>query len=61
MSGKRKKPEMTGIFAEAANDFVDYKRSLGFKYEGEPKCLARFCWFATEFGTNEIKITRSLA
>ena len=37
MSGKRKKPEMTGIFAEAANDFVDYKRSLGFKYEGEPK------------------------
>lgn len=52
---------MTGIFAEAANDFVDYKRSLGFKYEGEPKCLARFCRFATEFGTNEIKITRSLA
>ncbi len=46
---------MTGIFAEAANDFVDYKRSLGFKYEGEPKCLARFCRFATEFGTNEIK------
>ena len=61
MSGKRKKPEMTGIFAEAANDFVDYKRSLGFKYEGEPKCLARFCRFATESGANEIEITRSLA
>ncbi len=58
MSRKRKAPEMTGIFAETANDFVDYKRSLGFKYEGEPKCLARFCRFADEFGTDEIKITR---
>lgn len=61
MSRNRKAPEMTGIFAEAANDFVNYKRSLGFKYEGEPKCLARFCRFADEFGTDEIKITRSLA
>lgn len=61
MSRSRKAPEMTGIFAEAANDFVNYKRSLGFKYEGEPKCLARFCRFADEFGTDEIKITHSLA
>ena len=61
MSRNRKAPEMTGIFAEAANDFVNYKRSLGCKYEGEPKCLARFCRFATESGANEIEITRSLA
>ena len=41
---------MTGPFAQAADDFIQYKRSCGFKYEYEPKCLSRFCRFATDKG-----------
>lgn len=55
MSRKRKAPEMTGIFAETANDFVNYKRSLGFKCEGEPKCLVCFCQFADESALMRLK------
>ena len=52
---------MTGPFAEVAKDFIVYKRSAGFKYENEPKCLSRFCRFSEEQGITEIEITRSLA
>lgn len=61
MARIRKTPVMAGIFSEAAMDFIKYKRSAGFKYEGEPKCLSRFCRFCEEQGVDEIKITRRLA
>lgn len=52
---------MTGSFAEVAQEFIQYKRSTGFKYADEPKCLSRFCRFSEEQGVTEIKISRSLA
>lgn len=61
MNQNKKQPEMTGVFAEKAVEFIDFKRSLGFKYETEPKCLSRFCRFADEFGTTKIEITKELA
>ena len=61
MTRIRKSPSMTGSFAEVAREFIQYKRSTGFKYADEPKCLSRFCRFSEEQGVTEIKISRSLA
>lgn len=61
MTRIRKSPSMTGSFAEVAQEFIQYKRSTGFKYADEPKCLSRFCRFSEEQGVTEIKISRSLA
>lgn len=52
---------MTGPFAETAHEFIQYKRSAGFKYVGEAKCLSRFCRFSEEQGASGIGISRSLA
>ena len=40
MTRIRKPPVMTGTFAEIAQEFIKYKRSLGFKYADEPKYLS---------------------
>ena len=61
MTRIRKFPTMTGPFAEVAQEFIQYKRSAGFKYANEPKCLSRFCRFSEEQGVTEIEISRSLA
>ena len=61
MNQNKKIPEMTGVFAEKAMDFIAFKHSLGFKYEAEVKCISRFCKFANEFGVKEVKITKELA
>lgn len=61
MRRSRKSPVMTGPFGETANDFIRYKRSCGFKYESEPKCLLRFCRFAEEKGITDVEISRNLA
>lgn len=61
MSRERKPPKMTGPFAQAAEDFIQYKRSCGFKYENEPKCLSRFCRFAEKQGVTSAELTRGLA
>lgn len=61
MTRIRKPPVMTGTFAEIAQEFIQYKRSLGFKYADEPKCLSRFCRFSEEQGISEIEISRPLA
>jgi hypothetical protein len=31
MARTRKAPQMMGIFADLANEFLDYKRNAGFK------------------------------
>ena len=49
---------MTGVFAEKAVQFVNFKRSLGFRYKSEPKCLSRFCRFSSEQGVTSDEITR---
>lgn len=61
MSRMQKPPVMTGIFSEVANNFINYKRSIGFKYEHEPKCLSRFCRFCEGYGIHDIEIPKELA
>ena len=61
MARIKKSPTMAGSFAETINEFIQYKRSAGFKYIDEPKCLSRFCRFSEEQGVTEIEISRSLA
>ncbi len=61
MNTKKSTPEMIGIFSELAYSFINYKRSLGYKYESEPKCLSRFCRFAEEKGVSTVEITKELA
>ena len=39
MTRIRKSPTMTGPFAETIQEFIQYKRSAGFKYADEPKCF----------------------
>ena len=60
MTRMRKTPVMTGAFAETADAFIQYKRSCGFKYENEPKCLSRFCKFADSHDVTMVEITREL-
>lgn len=55
ISRERKPPKMTGPFAQVAEDFIQYKRSCGFKYENEPKCMSRVCRFAEEQGVTSVK------
>lgn len=61
MARDKKPPSMSGPFAETAREFIQYKRSAGYKYADEPKCLSRFCRFSEEQGVAGIEITRSLA
>lgn len=61
MNRSKKSPTMIGPFAEVANDFIIYKRSAGFKYENEAKCLSRFCCFSMKQGISEIEISRDIA
>lgn len=61
MRKERKSSQMIGAFAQTAEDFIQYKRNCGFKYENEPKCLSRFCRFAEEHGITSVKISRELA
>lgn len=61
MNKEKKMPEMVGVFSELAYSFIDYKRSLGYKYDAEPKCISRFCRFAEEKGVNTVEITKELA
>ncbi len=61
MTRIRKPPVMIGTFAEIAQEFIQYKRSLGFKYTDKPKCLPRLYRFSEEQGISEIEILRPLA
>ena len=42
--------KMSGVFAELANEFVEYKRDQGYKYHSEAKVLGRFCRFTEDYG-----------
>ena len=61
MTRIRKTPVMTDPFAETAQEFIKYKRSFGFKYADEPKCLSRFRRFSTEQDISDVEISRDLA
>ena len=53
--------KMSGVFAELANEFVEYKRDQGYKYHSEAKVLGRFCRFTEDYGLDEPVLTRELA
>ena len=46
MKTEHKAPEMSGIFKELAENFISFKRNLGFKYQSEEKVMSRFCRFS---------------
>jgi integrase len=49
-----------GIFAEWLTKFVDFKRSLGYKYKTEADELYRFSKFTTTFSLNKPILTKEL-
>ena len=53
--------KMSGVFADLANKFVEYKRDQGYKYHSEAKVLGRFCRFTEDYGLDEPVLTRELA
>ena len=48
MKTEHKAPEMSGIFKELAENFISFKRNLGFKYQSEEKVMSRFCRFSND-------------
>lgn len=61
MKTEHKTPEMSGIFKEQAENFISFKRNLGFKYQSEEKVMSRFCRFSNDYDLPEICITKELA
>jgi len=57
---KYRKTFSHGIYAELNAQYVEYKRSMGFKMEDTEERLRRFDQLATECNETEIGISRSL-
>jgi len=55
------KNQAWGIYAPYIRDFIDMKRSLGFKYEKQEQILLRFDRFTRERGETELGISKELA
>ena len=58
MKTEHKAPEMSGIFKELAENFISFKRNLGFKYQSEEKVMSRFCRFSNDYDLTEVCITK---
>jgi integrase len=52
--------KMTGIFAELADSFIEFKRAQGYKYYSEAKVLSRFCRFAESYPLKKPALTKEL-
>lgn len=61
MKTEHKVPKMSGIFKEQAENFISFKRNLGFKYQSEEKVMSRFCRFSEGYDLPDVRITRELA
>jgi hypothetical protein len=55
------KNQCKGIYAPYINEFISFKRSLGFKYEVEENLLVYFDRFTIARGEKRPGITRELA
>jgi len=55
------KNQAWGIYAPYIRDFINMKRSLGFKYVKQERILLRFDRFTTERGETEVGISKELA
>lgn len=60
MLAARKPLTMSGIFAPLAYDFLEFKRTQGYKYEGEEKVLQRFCRFTEDYHLEKTSLTKEL-
>lgn len=49
-----------GSFAELIQDFIEFKRSMGFKYVKEVEHLKRFSEFSLQFGLKEPVLTKEI-
>ncbi len=50
-----------GPFASLLEDFIEFKRSMGFKYVKEAQHLKRFSEFSAQFGLDEPKLTKEIS
>ena len=55
------KKQPWGIYAPYINDFIDLKRSLGFKYTSEEAIFLSFDRFSIEQGETKVGLTKELA
>lgn len=53
--------QMTGIFADLANDFIAFKQAQGYCYHSEEKVLGRFCKFAQSYALETPMLSKELA
>ena len=49
-----------GPFAEFVKDFIQYKQSLGYKYDSETKMLRLFCEFTENYSIEECDLSKEL-
>jgi integrase len=52
--------KMTGVFANLADDFLEFKRAQGYKYYSEAKVLGRFCRFTEKYQLEKPVLTKEL-
>ncbi len=50
-----------GPFAELLNDFIEFKRSMGFKYVKEVQHLKHFSEFSVQFNLKEPNLTKEIS
>jgi len=55
------KNQAWGIYAQYIRDFINMKRSLGFKYENQEHILLQFDRLTTEEGETKVGISKELA
>ena len=60
MKSKKKTPEFIGNYASISQEFIAYKRSIGFKYEAEEKIMSRFSKFSKDSPLDVIILEKSL-
>lgn len=60
MITNHKPPALTGIFEEQAAAFLEFKRSIGYKYSSEAKVLSRFCRFSCNYLLEDVSLPRKL-
>lgn len=51
---------MTGVFAELADAFIEFKQAQGYKYYSEAKIFSRFCRFSEKYHLKSPALTREL-
>jgi len=60
MTDKKSQLHFVGPFAELAENFIQHKQSLGYKYESEKKMLRLFCEFSNQYPNEGCNLSKEL-